>query len=115
MKSDNQIQFDFERSQKLGEIGLYVAVNNAGPDWSERCWELFKRWISKKPVGFEFQVERFRADLYKFNMIEKPPSERAFGFISKRAVKEGLIECAGTGKCANVKAHSTPVNKWRKI
>lgn len=102
-------KFNKTRGQELAEHGLRVAVNNANrefPGWQERCWGLFKRWISKKPEGYRFMMESFRNDCYEYRMIEKPNSLRAFGMVTKRAKKEGLIIQEGTGQCSSVKSHS---------
>jgi hypothetical protein len=47
-------------------------------------------------------------------LLENPPSNRAFGFIPVRAVKEGWIEFSRIAKVKNRKAHATPANAWRK-
>lgn len=111
--------FDIIRGKKLGEVGLSLAVENAERKengWSRLCWQLFLVWLRRNVKrGQEFKIEQFRSHVQKMGLIENPPSERAYGFLSKRAVKTGFIEFAGVGKCKNVKAHSTPVNVWRKI
>lgn len=99
----------FQNGKELAEHGLSVAVNNANkhfPGWSERCWDLFKRWIGKKEKGYRFLMEEFREDCRKWKMIEEPPSLRSYGHITKRALKEGLVITAGTGKVENPKAHN---------
>lgn len=105
-------------AQRLAVEGLDRAVKKADsdhPDWSTRCWALFLRWIGKKPVGFKFQVENFRQDLYKYNMIEKPQSDRAYGFISRRAVSQGLVVSTGKAKTSSTTAHSANAEVWMKI
>jgi hypothetical protein len=107
-----------ESGEELAEIGLQMAVSAADrkyPKWSDRCWDLFKRWLSKKERGFQFLIEDFREAVYKWKMIEKPKSDRAFGFISQRAIREKLIVNAGTRKVKNAKAHATPANLWKKV
>lgn len=113
-----ETQFNRQRGKELGEIGLSLAVETAEkefPGWKERCWTLFTKWISKKPVGFEFQTELFRQDCEKWKMIEKPNSLRAYGFIPKRAEKAGLIRFAGNRKVSNVKAHACFSSVWVKV
>lgn len=116
--NEQQIILDYSEGKRLAQYGLSVAVNNANkehPDWSKRCWDLFKRWIGKKEPGFQFLMEKFRQDCYKFNMIERPKSERAFGYITKRALKEGLVITSGTGKVANPKAHNANASILVKV
>lgn len=104
--------------ERLSDVGLQMAVNKADrdyTDWSERCWQLFLKWLGKKPVGYQFLVEEFRIAALEWKKIEKPNSDRAFGFISKRAVKMNLIISAGTAKTKSKGSHSTPANVWRKL
>jgi hypothetical protein len=105
-----------------GEIaamqGLTRAVSKADrdhPSWSDRCWNLFQKWLSKKQVGFHFQIEDFRIDLYKFDKIEKPNSDRAFGFISKRASGMNLIKSVGKAKTKAKSAHRANSEVWVKL
>lgn len=102
---------------RLAEVGLELAVetaDKASVKWSERCWMLFYQWLNKKPRYFEFMIEDFREYLDKYDLLETPPSKRAFGFISKRAIKRELIVHAGIARVKNPGAHATPANVWRK-
>lgn len=104
--------------KELAENGLRVAVNNANrefPGWQERCWGLFLRWIKKRPAGGQFLMESFRNDCKEYSMIEEPNSLRAFGFVSKRAMKEGLIKQIGTAKVSNPKAHNANAALYVKV
>lgn len=108
----------FESSgETLAIAGMTVAKENADRvvvGWSDRCWQLFYHWLNRKPRYFEFMIEDFRKYLKDYDLLEDPPSLRAFGFLSKRALKREIIGHAGTGKVKNIKAHSTPVNVWFK-
>lgn len=111
-------QLNAFEGQALATEGLNRAVTKADndhPQWSDRCWNLFLRWLGKKQQGHHFLIEDFRIDVFLFRKIEEPQSNRAFGFISKRAVKEGLIVGAGTAKTKSKGSHSTPANVWRKL
>lgn len=103
--------------QRLADVGLSLAIETADaefPNWSERCWQLFVLWLKKKPEGYEFMIEEFRTDAYKWNKIERPKSDRSFGFLSKRALKKRMIDFVGNRKVNNVKAHSCFASIWRK-
>lgn len=114
-----QGSFDFENTtgEQLAEIGLSLAVETAEKKekgWQKRCWQLFLWWLRYKKRYSEFMIEDFRIDMYAKDLLEPPPSERAYGFISKRGVKYGWIEFSRIGKVKNKKAHATPVNVWMK-
>lgn len=117
MKQKTNIpEFNFSGDQ-LAEAGLSVAVENADrkePGWSERVWELFKEWLSERPAGHRFLIEDFRFHLELKGLIEQPPSLRAYGILSVRGQKAGLIQSAGTVKVKNPKAHSANANVWFK-
>ena len=104
--------------ETLATAGMELAKETADKkvkDWSKLCWQLFLVWLRRRQRYHEFMIEDFRLYLYKYDLIEKPPSERAFGFISKRALKYGWIEHSGrTAKVKNKLAHATPANVWRK-
>src|SRR5687768_14866655 len=109
------MQLNFTDAEILATEGITRAVNKANrdySDWSERCWQLFLKWLSKKQVGFHFQVEEFRFDCEKWGKIEEPGSKRAFGFISKRALNQRLIVSAGKAKTKSKTAHGANSEVW---
>lgn len=109
---------DVIEAERRADEGLERSVNKAdrdNKDWSDRCWDLFKKWLSKKQPGFHFMIEEFRNDCFKWGKIEKPNSNTAFGFLSKRAEKQNLITGAGTAKTKSINSHGTPANVWIKV
>lgn len=109
---------DAIESQNRADEGLQKAVDHAGqvhPEWKERCWGLFRSWLLTKHAGFTFMTEDFRLWVELNNKIEQPPSLRAFGFLSIKALREGLIKHNGTARTTNPKAHRTPANVWRVV
>lgn len=116
----NSIQIsilDAIASSRLADEGLGNAVARAEkncPEWAETVYNLFLGWITTRQAGEVFRIEQFRDDcLAVLPVVEK--SNRAYGFISIRAKKAGLIEWAGTVKSEAKSTHGTPVNCWRKI
>jgi hypothetical protein len=109
--------FDGQRGEELAKAGLELAIETAEaehPDWKSQVWQLFWQWLNRKPKYFEFMVEDFREYLLTYDLKLQPKSDRAFGFISKRALKEGLVMHGGLRKVRNKKAHATPANVWIK-
>lgn len=110
--------FDQAAGERLAVAGMELAVETANgehPKWSERCWQLFYQWLNKKPRYYEFMIEDFRKYLYDYDLIERPKSDRAFGFISVKAVKMNLISFSKMERVKNKKAHATPASVWMKI
>lgn len=101
--------------ERLAEEKLNQAVaaaNHEHPGWKERCWKLFVEWVMNKPPGYHFLIEDFRLHLDIHKKLEKPKSDRAFGFLSKKARDLELIVHAGTAQVKNPKAHRANANMW---
>lgn len=112
------MQLDLHTAIAEGEKGLTRAVEKADrdyKDWSDRCWHWFLIWLAKKPTGFHFQIEDYRIVVLTWKKIEEPPSNRAFGFISKRAVKQELIVSVGKAKTKSKTGHGCNSEVWMKI
>lgn len=109
-------QLDIEFGKKLRDQGIAQAVATAEdkqPDWKDNCYRHFENYLKTHPIGGEFMIEDFRA--YMRTHLIEPPSNRAFGFLPKRAVKNGRIERASFAKVKNPTAHCAIVAVWRKI
>lgn len=104
-------------ASRLADEGLGNAVARAEKNctkWTETVYNLFLDWLSVRNHGDIFRIEQFRDDyMAVLPVVEK--SNTAYGFISIRAKKAGLIEWAGTVKSEAKSTHRTPVNCWRKI
>lgn len=92
-----------------------AAANRQHPGWKERCWNLFKEWVMNKPPGYHFMIEDFRLHVEINKKLEMPKSNRAFGFLSVKGNKDGLIEFAGIEKVKNSKAHRANAAVWSVI
>lgn len=102
----------------LARRGLNLAVEKADRDnegWSEKCYNLFLEWLKEKPVGFTFMVESFRNHIERNMKIETPHSRRAYGMVSKRALKDQLIKYFDTRPVKNATAHSARATVWIKL
>lgn len=113
-----QLLLNIIESEKERDKGIQRAKNKAdfdNKDWSVRCWELFVRWLSKKEPGFHFMIENFRDDVYRWDKLEKPNSDRAFGFLSRRASGMNLISSAGKAKTKSTSSHRANAEVWVKI
>lgn len=100
--------------KELKEKGMQKALENAervNPGWKKECYELFKRFV----VG---QVEPFKMEDFREwvkGLLSSPPSLRAYGSITVRAKKEGLIRHVGYTQVDNPKAHRANTSLWAKI
>ena len=112
-----QISFDSVASRQLAVVGMELAKESANQKekgWSKICWQLFLVWLRRKPRYSEFMIEEFRKYLYEYDLITKPPTDRAYGFLSKRAEQAGFIEFSRIAKTTGKSAHSANASVWRK-
>lgn len=105
---------DQEKGRLEQEAGIKraeVSANNKSPEWIDRAYEHFKKWLAGKPDGHLFMMEEARGDL----PIEPPPSNRSYGGIIKRAQSAKLIKSVGLKPVSNVKAHACFATQWMKV
>jgi hypothetical protein len=104
---------DLFTSQQNRDKGIEQALKHANevqPLWSEKAYNCLLRFIQWND---EFMTE----DLREFASLSlpEPPSNRAWGGIIVRAVKNGLIERKGFKNVKNAKAHCTPATLWKTV
>jgi hypothetical protein len=111
------VQLDAFESQHRAEQGMLQAAANAEekePGWNDQAYAFFIQWLYQRTKAENFFIENVRVDAAKAG-IPKPPSDRAWGWIAKKAVKDNLIKRVGYGLVSNVNAHSTPASIWKKV
>lgn len=103
--------------QELAEQGMLIAeqhANQVHPNWSEKAFEWFLKYIQLNGLKHQFKTEDVRA-YAEANGFEAPPSLRAWGSIVVKVAKAGFIKSAGYIKVENAKAHSTPATLWKVV
>ena len=106
-------QLDIFQGQLNAEEGIKQAIDHADQvcdNWSERAYKALQIFL--KYHSGEFMAEDFR--VYAEKYIPKPPSDRAYGSIIRRAVNAGIIKFVRIDKVKNPNAHCTPANVWVK-
>jgi hypothetical protein len=78
--------------------------------WTKEAFRLLKEFI---PHQKQFMCEEFR-DYCHSKGLTLPSSNRAFGGIILKAMREGLIRRIGYGKVKNPKAHAANAAVWEK-
>jgi hypothetical protein len=104
-------------AKELGEQGMTRAVDHAereSPGWKDKCFDLFKEWLSKVPVGHRFLMEDFNEWALE-NGLETPPSFNAFGHLPKRAAAKKLIHSTGVAVGKKKRGHGSWVCIWEKL
>jgi hypothetical protein len=92
-----------------------ASANDTIPDWADRVWIVFKRWLSRKPAGYRFQIENFRLYVDIHKPLPKPNTDRAYGFLPVKAENERLIKKLAPKATTAVSAHGCYSMEWKKI
>lgn len=106
-----QTQLSF--GQQARDKGIAKAITNAdrvSPSWSGRCYEFFKTFVRMQ--NEPFKIEEFRD--WVEDKIENPPSLRAYGAITMKAARKGIIRHVGYAKVTNIRAHQANCAVWRR-
>lgn len=113
-----KVQIDERIANKNATSGIQAAELNAeikNDNWSMLCRQCFKRYlrIVKRRKNNTFMIEDFRK--FAEGKLPYPPSNRAFGGVTRWARTEGLIKAVGYGKTKGVTAHGTPATIWEAL
>lgn len=102
---------------KQGELardkGIQQSVDNANStvkNWSDIAYGFL---LGYSKSHREFMIEDLREA--SVGVVQEPPSKRAWGAITVRAVKNGVIKRKGYQCVKNVKAHRTPATLWEVV
>lgn len=107
-----QTTIDFSRTAR--DKGIQQATDHADAvhdSWSDKAYGHFRTFVSQQ--NGPFKIESFREWVKDF--LPLPPSLRAFGSITVRAVRAGLIKRIGYTQVTNIKAHRANCALWQKI
>lgn len=107
------IDYAYSESQIARDIGIQKSIdsaNNSTKNWSDIAYGFLLGYARSHK---EFMIEDLRASSIGF--VPEPPSNRAWGGIAVRAVKNGIIKRKRFQNVKNVKAHRTPATLWEVI
>ena len=92
---------------QIGHALAKVAADNAGEDWKKLAYETFVQYAR---MHHEFTTEQVRADSLN---VPNPPEPRAWGHIVRMAIKNNIIEHAGSKIADSRSVHGMRINVWR--
>lgn len=109
----NPLQLNILGAIEKRDAGISLAEDHAdavSAGWAARAYQILLEFI--KEYHNPFMVEELRAYAAVVD-FEAPPSNRAWGAVILRAVKNGLVVSAGYNLTSNPKSHRTPARLWR--
>lgn len=82
-------------AREAAEHGIKSSSEHAGDSWNDDAFH-YLRWYSALMFrkGQTFHIEKFRQWAYSKG-LPKPPEERAFGALTQKAIRMGLITPTG--------------------
>lgn len=113
-----KIRLNKQEARSKGEAGLNQAIATAEkkhPDWADNAYKFFKRWLSRKPSGYRFQIENFRLHIQIHGGLPKPETDRAYGFLPTKAKKDKLIKPTSPKTTQSTSAHGCYSMEWKKV
>ena len=100
--------------RELAEEGIRKSVEHAEdvvPEWRERAFD----WVQKYAQWHRsLTIEDVKALAYERG-LERPPAEGAWGAITIRARKAGIIRFDTYRESANASQHMKPVRVWHSL
>lgn len=95
------------------DYGIATAAASAGEVWMKKAEAIFKEFLAPLPPGRRFMIEQVRAFAYERG-LGSPPSERAWGSVTLKIVRDGIISRWGYGQVTNARAHMANATIWQK-
>lgn len=97
-----------EAEQGMDQAGEHA--DQVYPGWREEAYEFLVSYAERHPFFISEDVSDATKDL---NHFVQPPTDRAWGSVYRRAIKERIIERAGTG--ISRRRHASICPKWRSL
>ncbi len=106
---DVQSAFDFDAAAARRDAGMASALDHAEadvPGWGDRCLDLMRAFAAQERQPWT--CEEFRAYAYAHD-LPPPDEQRAFGPVTQRAIRAGLIRRVGYAPAASSNGSPKPV------
>ena len=90
-----QLPIDFQAARARRDQGMASSeahANDDAPGWSDQCFVLLCRFVDERTEPFT--IEDFRPWAYSRG-LSKPAEERAFGGVTQRAIRQGVMVRVG--------------------
>lgn len=96
-----QFPLDFTSARNRREAGMQSSVEHANsdaPGWADRAFDALTQYAKEQRAPFTIESFRWWAEA---RGLEHPPESRAYGGITQRAMKRGVIVRVGYAPAAS--------------
>ena len=104
---------DLEQARREAEIGMGIAADHAddvSPGWTDDAYSFLVRFAEHHLTFISEDVSAASKD---DPLFDQPPTDRAWGSVYRRAVKNHVIEKIGTG--VSRRRHASICLRWRSL
>jgi len=108
-----QLAIDFAAAKQQRDAAIHRAVEHADavePSWSDRAYAFLTDYLRTHATFTTEQVRDAAAGI-----VNEPPSRRAWGAVTLRAVRAGWIVREGYVNANDPKVHMNVVTLWRVV
>ena len=108
-----QLTLAHDIARRHAETGMQRALERAAdgmPQWPELAFDFLRTYARANENFAGWMVVRSAANTFEF---PAPPTAKAWGAVLKRAVREGVIACAGMTKDPH--RHGNPIPLWKSL
>lgn len=106
---DSQFPLDFEAARARRDAGMASALDHAedeSPGWADRAFDLLVQYATEQAHPFTIEAFRWWAEAGGF---EHPPESRAYGPITQKAIRRGVIARIGYAPAASSNGSPKPL------
>jgi hypothetical protein len=110
-----QLILNLPEARKARDRGIQKAIDTAckvNPQWPEKAFNKLKEFV-REHIG-EFKAEDIRSYAAMDDDFPLPKSERAWGGILAKAIRDRIIKKVGIGPVKNKKAQMANANTYVK-
>jgi hypothetical protein len=104
---------ELDRARHEADLGMGRAARHADrvyDGWTDDAYDFLVRYAEQHSLFISEDVSNASKDVVSF---EQPPTDRAWGSVYRRALKDGIIMKAGAG--VSKRRHATICPRWRSL
>jgi hypothetical protein len=102
--------FEAHLARDEGMARALAHAERTQPDWGELAYQFLRRFAEATPIFISEDVsDHSRGD----HAFPQPPTDRAWGPVYRRALRDGVIEQSGIGRSR--RRHASICPQWKSL